>query len=280
MHQEMNEATGPRFRARRGRARRAIPAALLALFIAVAPAAAQPAAIAGEELALLAAPAPGGKGPLLFGLRMTMRKGWHTYWRKPGDSGIAPRFDWSASENAAEVILLWPAPQRFDAEGDMTVGYEGEVIWPLLVRAADPKKPVTLDLKMSYGVCSDICVPGEAHLTRSRAPGEKTDEGEGAALRAALARVPVAPARAEDVSARLDGKVLRVTLREAAETPALILEGPRGVWFGKPQAARRGRALDYAVPVGIEGEAKLEGERVTLTFSGPPTAIEARRKIE
>lgn len=262
---------------RPGRRRGLFLAAFFAL-LAAAPAAraeTPPPSPAGERVELLAASAPTPERTMLFGLRMTMREGWHTYWRKPGDSGIAPRFDWSASENVAEVRLLWPVPERFDVEGDMTAGYAREVIWPVLVRAADAARPVKLDLKMSYGVCSDICVPGEAHLTLAR-----TNRDDGAAIRAYLARVPAAPENESDVAARLKGGTLHVTLKSVAETPALIVEGPRGVWFGKPQAARSSGGIDYAVPVEIAEGARLEGAEIVLTFSGPATAIEATRKVE
>jgi DsbC/DsbD-like thiol-disulfide interchange protein len=243
-----------------------------------------PPSIAGERVEILAGDAFSATQPMLFGVRMTMREGWHTYWRKPGDSGIAPHFDWSASENVAEVKLLWPTPERFDVEGDMTVGYEREVIWPVLVRAADPEKPVTLDMKMSYGVCSDICVPGEAHQAYKLLPDSAATPAAFAAdsdlIRAYLSRVPSEPKEHGDVSTRLDGATLHATLKGVRETPSLIVEGPRGVWFGKPRATRNGETLDYAVPVEIEGDAALKGRDVTLTFAGPATAIEATRKVE
>ena len=217
---------------------------------------------------------------MLFGVRMVMKEGWHTYWRRPGDSGIAPRFDWSASQNVAAVKLLWPVPQRFDAEGDMTVGYAHEVIWPVLVRAIDAKKPVRLALEMSYGVCADICVPGQMRREVIVSQGFVAAPETGKLIRDFLARVPVAPENESDVSARLAGDVLHVRLKGATETPALILEGPRGVWFGKPQATADGDTLDYAVPVELNEDAHLAGAKVTLTFSGPATAIEAVREIE
>ena len=33
------------------------------------------------------------------GLEFRFAKGWHGYWRTPGDAGIPPTVDWSASEN-------------------------------------------------------------------------------------------------------------------------------------------------------------------------------------
>lgn len=252
--------------------RRGLLAAAFAALLAFPPDAR--AGAAGETVRLIAATGGDAGTPMLAGVEMKLAPGWHTYWRKPGDSGLAPRFDWSASENAAAVEMRWPAPRRFDAPGDTTFGYEGEVVWPVLVRAADPARPVTLRLTMSYGVCRDICVPGEAHLTLGRATAE-----DGELIRRFLARVPVA-AKADAVSVRLTGEVLHVTLKGAREVPDLIVEGPRGVWFDKPLPERTAGAVVYAVPVEIDGGASLRGENVTLTFSGPATAIEASRKVE
>lgn len=256
-------------------------AAFLALFI-VAPAVhgEEAETPAGERVRLIAAPQAAPGEPLLAGVEMRLAPGWHTYWRKTGDSGLAPRFDWSASANVASVDLRWPAPRRFDEPGDATFGYENEVVWPVLVRAADPAKPVTLRLTMSYGVCRDICVPGEAHLTLGKATAE-----DGETIRRFLARVPTAPRGAETVSARAGNKSLIVTLKGVeGETPDvipdLIIEGPRGLWFGKPEPARKAEAISYTVPVEIEDGATLKGAEVTLTFSSEATAIEASRKVE
>ncbi|WP_421861936.1 protein-disulfide reductase DsbD domain-containing protein [Parvibaculum sp.] len=66
----------------------------------------------------------------LAGIDLELADGWKTYWEKPGDSGIPPVFDWSASENVAGVELRWPAPERFDAPGDITFGYKHGLTWP------------------------------------------------------------------------------------------------------------------------------------------------------
>lgn len=233
------------------------------------------------HLRLVAAETGHGGTPFLAGIEMKLAEGWHSYWRNPGDSGFAPRFDWSASKNVASVDLRWPAPLRFDAPGDSTFGYEHEVVWPLLVTAKEPAKPVTLVLKMSYGVCSNICVPGEAELTLAvPASVERRAVPDAALIRRYLARVPAEPAEPDALSARFDGTHLRVRYRATGEVPQLIVEGPAGVWFGRPEAARADGAILYAVPVEIEKGATLKGAEVILTLSGPATAIEAVRSIE
>jgi suppressor for copper-sensitivity B len=46
------------------------------------------------------------------GLEFRFAKGWHGYWRTPGDAGIPPTVDWSASENISSGKISWPAPHR------------------------------------------------------------------------------------------------------------------------------------------------------------------------
>ena len=72
---------------------------------------------------------PGTKqedGSRLAGLRLSMEPGWKTYWRSPGEAGIPPRFDWSASANVDSVEVLWPRPQVFTSFGLRTIGYSNQ----------------------------------------------------------------------------------------------------------------------------------------------------------
>lgn len=268
------------FRDRRFQAARMLCVALACL-AATAKAEAATPSISGESVTLLTAENPQQAGALLAGIRMEMKDGWHTYWRMPGDSGIPPTFDWSGSENVAAVELLWPAPERFDAKGDDTIGYTREIVWPVLVRAADPARPVSLKLAMSYGVCSNICVPGEANLALDL-PGKSAPETD-RLIRRYLARVPASPADAKSVSAKFTAgakPLLEVRLSNPHEVPALIVEGPSGVWFGRPTATRKGEVVAYSVPVELNPGKTLKGAEVTLTFAGPATAIEAKRKLD
>jgi len=87
-------------------------------------------------------------------------KGWHTYWKNPGDAGIASTFKFFKNEKPLEVKAYeWPAPKRYMEAGDiMTIGYsdtqhfffdgiEGE-----------------FEGHIGVLICKDICIPGEAKL--------------------------------------------------------------------------------------------------------------------
>lgn len=239
---------------------------------------------AGEKVQLFAGQGFDAAQPMLFGVRMEMPEGWHTYWRNPGDSGIAPSFDWSESENVKFIEVLWPVPQRFDAVGDTTFGYAREVVWPVLVQVDDPTKHVTVTLKMNYGVCSDICVPGTYKQGLTMATGSALFPeiyfANRDIIQPFLARVPRALHDNEVLDIKANSKALQVTLRGVTGGPQLIVEGPRGIRFAKPEQRRDGDLLLYQVPYRLTKGAGLKGQEVTLIFTGPDTALEAIRKVQ
>ncbi len=49
-------------------------------------------------------------GSRIAAIAIDLAPGWYTYWRIPGEAGIAPRFDWSRSRNLASVAAEWPRP--------------------------------------------------------------------------------------------------------------------------------------------------------------------------
>ena len=100
----------------------------------------------------------------LAGVEIKLDPGFKTYWRNPGESGLPPAFDWSKSINVETVEVLWPAPTRsVDASG-ISYGYHGGVVFPVRLRPREPARPVTLALRIDYGVCKDICIPAHADL--------------------------------------------------------------------------------------------------------------------
>lgn len=52
---------------------------------------------------------------------------WHIYWQNPGDSGIAPTFDWSLPNGVKAGDILWPTPKRFAMGDIINYGYGDRV---------------------------------------------------------------------------------------------------------------------------------------------------------
>jgi suppressor for copper-sensitivity B len=130
------------------------------------------------------------EGALSAGLELHLAEGWKTYWLNPGPNGIAPRLDFSGSQNLVSAEPLWPAPVRVaDGDGE-AAGYTGLLVVPLIVTPKDPAKPVALRLRMDFGLCEKICVPASADLRLELVPGTKPDAMTAALLEGFKSRVP------------------------------------------------------------------------------------------
>src|SRR5258706_826205 len=114
---------------------------------------------------------------LLGGIALQLQRGWKTYWRTPGDSGVPPHFDFSKSENIEAVTILWPAPSKFgDGAGGYSLGYMGQIVLPLRIVAKNADKPVTLRADINYAVCEKLCIPVEANTELAFASVASTED--------------------------------------------------------------------------------------------------------
>ncbi len=83
-------------------------------------------------------------------------KGWHTYWKNPGDSGIASQFKFSEELTPLE----WPIPEKHIEAGDiLTIGYIG--VQHFFFEIPKSAMGKNLDVKANFLICKDICIPGE-----------------------------------------------------------------------------------------------------------------------
>lgn len=228
-------------------------------------------------------------GAPLAGVEIVLEPGFRTYWRSPGEAGLAPSLDWSGSANLERAEVLWPAPTRFEEAGSVSYGYRDVVILPVRILPGDPSRPVRLDLKLLYGACRDICIPAEVALSLDL-PAQ-VPVGPHPSIREALARVPQPqPLGAEEALSvlRLDpaaeGRGLVVTVRAPAGPPApqLFVEGPEG-WFLLPAGAPvpAGPGLQ-AFPIEVLERPRQIARFVdlTLTLTAGGRAVETRASLD
>ncbi len=171
--------------------------ALASLFLLVGPARAAPVDTGHLEAELIAqesSVAPGGT--TYVALRQKIDKGWHTYWRNPGDSGEATKLVWTLPAGWQAGDIVWPAPRRLPFGPLTNYGYSGTVILPVPVTVpvdAVPGSNVTLSARAWFLVCEKICIPEEASLSltlRVANGAPKTDSRWGSVVAEALARAP------------------------------------------------------------------------------------------
>lgn len=219
---------------------------------------------------------------LLGGIAFQLQPGWKTYWRTPGDSGVPPRFDFSASDNIEAVTVLWPAPMQFpDGAGGTSFGYHKQLLLPLRIIAKKPDKPVTLRAEINYAVCDKLCVPVEA---KTEVSFQSSASAEDASLTAALATVPqptkigaANPLTIRDV--KRDGNTVFVdVVAPGTKDASLFVEGPTPDWaLPPPKLLERTPAGLQRFSFDLDGlpsGAKAEGAVLTLTLVGDGHAYE------
>ena len=97
-----------------------------------------------------------------------LEKGWHTYWRNPGDAGAATAIGWTLPTGWRSGDISWPTPKRLPVGPIMNYGYEGKVVLPVPVQVPQTAKPgetVQLTAAVDYLVCAEVCVPGSATVS-------------------------------------------------------------------------------------------------------------------
>ena len=133
--------------------------------------------------------------PVVVALRLTMKKGWHTYWRNPGDSGLPTTLVWKLPPSVEAGPIEWPAPQVLPVGPLVNYGYEGEVLHLVELRPQSTLaigNTLTLRARADWLVCKEVCIPEGADLELAL-PVAKTalpDPRWGAPLAAARAALP------------------------------------------------------------------------------------------
>ncbi len=98
-----------------------------------------------------------------------LAEGWHTYWRFPGASGIAPQFQLQQPAGATLGAAIYPAPEFFDDGVGGFYGYTGSTgfILPITLPITPPNGAHSekLSLRAQLGVCQTLCIPLDINLS-------------------------------------------------------------------------------------------------------------------
>ncbi len=218
-----------------------------------------------------------------LGLEIAMKPGWHTYWRYPGDSGVPPEITLAAGNAAKSLTVAYPAPQRFGSPGDETIGYDGDVIFPLSVTLDAPGKPTSLAISARLGICHDICLPVDETLSVSLDPANPPAPDDVADLKAAEAHVPKPVASGAPLSVtalKVDTgtkpPLATLTLQgDDATIHDVFVEGPDG-WalpLPKRMPTESGKSQWRFALDGLPSGAKWQDAPLTVTVVGSQGAM-------
>lgn len=130
--------------------------------------------------------------PLLIQIHVT--KGSKTYWKNPGESGIAPSFRWYLPSGFSLQSMQWPIPHLFEKEGSHFFGYEGTVTFLAFLDAGEREQgSYTIELQASWLECNALCVPqsSTSRATIDIRPLALLDDSLDALAKEAGARMPI-----------------------------------------------------------------------------------------
>ncbi len=200
------------------------------------------------------------------GLEFRFAKGWHGYWRTPGDAGIPPTVDWSASEDISGADISWPAPHRLVIEELQNSVYENNVVLPVKLHLKQAHTSVRVKASIEYAACSEICVPLQAELTLPLSTGAVGPSAESVLINLAQKQVPGSPD-----AAGID--VIRTRFVVTASEPTLVvdLQSKSGA-FIRPDlfVEGAGNGIPPAPKVELQDAGKTARLTVQLATLPPP----------
>lgn len=128
---------------------------------------------------------------VILGVKITLPKGWKTFWKNPGDSGYAATFDWQGSQNLKSATVLWPYPQRVHVLDFWANVYNNQVLFPVLIERNQSTAPLNIKLKLDFLLCQKKgCNPQAEELQIKLLPGKANITAEAKAIDSALSKVP------------------------------------------------------------------------------------------
>lgn len=221
-------------------------------------------------------------GTHVAAIKLDLESGWKTYWRKPGDAGIPPFFDFLGSGNLTDFDVKWPTPIVFDQGGLTSVGYKDSVILPIILTPRWPNRDVRLKGVVDIGVCKEICLPLSLEVS-ARLDADSTQKSP--TISAALASVPFTAQEAgvESAVCKLssDDGVLTVStvlgMPSAGGTEHVILESANDDhWLSDARSSRKGSQLmsETALLPLSGGAVAINRSDIRITVLGSDHAVD------
>jgi DsbC/DsbD-like thiol-disulfide interchange protein len=227
----------------------------------------------------------GEDGKLSAAIEITLPHGWETYWRFPGDAGIPPVIDFSASRNlTGKPDIAFPVPKRYNDGFSITNIYLDRVVLPVTAVVTDPKSAVDLVVSIDLGVCETVCIPDHVEA-RLLVPVGRTDAVAAKTIADGRALIP-GPAQpgifAVDKITRTGGTDKRPVFQMAITAPdaakaTVFVEGPSDWYPDTPTVVTpaAGNKATFTVTVDrLVAKTPLEGANFRVTIAAGNRAVD------
>ncbi len=216
--------------------------------------------------------APGGT--VRLALHQTLEKGWHVYWKNPGDSGLPLETLWTLPDGAGVSAVDYPTPERIEIGPLVNYGHEGEPVFLATLTApanTPPGSAIDIALEATWLICAEICVP-ETGLFSLSIPvvADPAPDAVSAAIFSAADAAAPPPAAAVF---RIDAGVLAIEAEGLAEGATGAYFFPEADNIVAPSAAqrfeRRGDSVRLTASTSsAEADAPLKGVILVETPAG------------
>ncbi|CAI2468897.1 protein-disulfide reductase DsbD family protein [Serratia plymuthica] len=198
-------------------------------------------------------------------LAIELQQGWKTYWRSPGEGGIAPAISWQG--NPPPATWFWPTPQRFDVAGISTQGYHDRVELPIAIKGAVPPQ---LAGTLTLSTCSNVCILTDYPFSLDL--GAPPDAQFNHDFAQAMGQVPIADGLVDGIKAGYQRGALQISAERTAgwQQPELFFDTLEDADLGKPQISADGSRMLAQVPVSDgwgDTAPDLRGKTLTLVIS-------------
>jgi len=109
------------------------------------------------------------------GVDLKMDPDWHTYWKNPGEAGMATEIKWHLPPGVTAGETQWPLPEKLPPAEVTTYGYNHEVVLLVPLKLGAGLNPGPLDLKanVTWLECKEECVPGSANVKTTLNVGDE-----------------------------------------------------------------------------------------------------------
>ena len=205
--------------------------------------------VEGGAIRIVTSGAPDASGQVRGALEIKLDRGWKTYWRDPGESGVPPTVAILTDGKETPVQIDYPAPKRFDDGYSIWAGYDKSVSLGLTFTLPDDTGHEQVEADVFLGVCESICVPVQARLTLD--PNANAHAGDDmTAVAAAFAAMP-GPARAgfEARAVDMSGDRMRVEamLPDNVKPLEIFVAGTETLVLGTAELDAASRTFSIAV---------------------------------